>query len=241
MSGEWFDVRTRRRLQLAIYATLILLAVAVVVVLGIATARARLDLDIRLAILNDVLAGAAVLLGLVAGALALHAHAAATGTTSVRAQVWLGSSRRNELVVLADSGPTGRFRSIGVEGQGALHIRLRNESRFDARQLRLLVTFSGLVFERRFSGRRDGWRVIDAVDGTGGTALDWVDDSWLYAGSTLRVPAVDLSSLVESDPGKACLELRVLTNSHEYKITVPITFVARGSGDVASGFAPEWL
>ena len=224
--GSWFNAKTRRRLQLTIYVTMIVLAVTLVLVFGVTVALGRrFSLSDRLAIMNDVFAGSAVLLAVIAGAIALQAHASATGAPSVKLQVWLGSSRCNELVILSDSQSNGWRRSIDVAGQSVLHIRLRNESKFDAQQIRLLATFRGMAFSRTFDGRRDGWRIVDSVEGIGSTTADWVSDSWLYAGSAIRVPGLDLDSLVEVTPSEPPrLQLRIFTAGHQRTIEVPVTF-----------------
>jgi len=242
----WFNEKTRRKLQLTIYVTMIVLAVTLVLVFSAAVALGgRFSLSDRLAMLNDVFAGCAVLLAVIAGAIALQAHAAATGTPSVEMQVWLGSSKRNELTILSVVQPNGWRRSIGVAGQSVLHIRLRNKSKFDAQNIRLLVTFCGIAFSRTFDGRHDGWRIIDSVEEAGSTMTDWVSDSWLYADSTVRVPGLDLESLIELKTlASPCLKVRVLTHDHQRTIELPITFTTpKSATNLHENLRaePEWL
>jgi len=247
---NWLTPRVRRRLQLSVYITSIALTVVVVVVGGSTVfAGDAFSFSDRLAVLNDILAGSAVALALVGAAIALQAHAAATGIPSIGVQVWLGSTDKNQPVLVSDLLPDGRLQVQGVSGQSTLHVRLRNTEDFDATNVRLLVTLSGALFTGTPTGRTNGWRVVD-VGPAGATSVDWVSDCWIYADSTLRLPPVELPEIRQTAAGsQAFIHIRLFANSFQSERKLEVTFLDSTApphspptpGALQPPPPPEWL
>src|ERR1700733_4019697 len=96
--NAWFTARVPRRLQITLYSVAVLAAVLITVVLITAIdGNKGFAVSDRLAAINDVLAGAALVLGLTAGGIALQSFAAATGTPEIKVQLWFGGDPRNRL------------------------------------------------------------------------------------------------------------------------------------------------
>jgi hypothetical protein len=213
---SWLDARIRRRLQILIYAVIIGVAVALAIVLTAALAfRSTFDLSDRLSAINDILAGAALLLGLTAGLIALQAHAAATGRPDIKVQVWLGTDPPNQLTLAAVPTDHGRLRSKPVGDQAIMHIRLENRSDYSASDLVVSVHFRGVAFDREFGTLINGWRVVDAVDGHGATAAEWSSGSPLHGRTSRRLPELDTRSLAQAGAGDDC-SVQVLVASNDY-------------------------
>src|SRR5687768_1612914 len=106
--ASWFNPRVRRRLQIAVYAIMIAVAVSLVGILAlIVVFKAQFSTSDRLAAINDVLAGGALLLALTAALITLQAQAGASGIPRFAVQLWLGEAARREMIVVAAPGPAG--------------------------------------------------------------------------------------------------------------------------------------
>ena len=246
--SSWLGPSLRRRFQLLIYATIIAVSVALAAVLTAALVfRSTFDLSDRLSAINDTFAGAALLLGLIAGLIALQAHAAATGLPDIRVQVWLGGDKPNRLTLVAEPTNYGRLRSMRVGDQTLMHIRLDNRSDYSADELVVSVYFRGFAFDGEFGAEINGWRVVDAVEGTGATAAEWASGSALHGHTTRRLPELDTKSLVQLSLSTHCVvEILVASNGYLRRVPpVPVKFInARGTvvraGSANDGFS-EWI
>jgi hypothetical protein len=245
--APWLGAPTRRRLQILIYAVIIFVTVTLAAVLTVALMfRSTFNLSDRLSAINDIFAGSALLLGLTAGLIALQAHAAATGRPDIRAQVWLGTDRPNRLVLVAEPTDYGRLRSVPVGDQALMHIRLDNRSDFSAGGLVVSVHFRGVAFDREFDTRINGWRVVDAAEGCGATAAEWSGESALHGHTSLRLPELNTSSLVQLGSSDDCaVQILVASNDYLRRVpSVPVRFVSTRdtpSAKLTEDDLPEWI
>lgn len=242
----WLSAKARRRLQIVIYLVVVVAAVLVAAILvGAIAFRSTLSLSDRLAAVNDVLAAATLFLALAAGLITLQSFAATSGSPEIRVQVWFGSARTNDLVVVAEPAADGSVRSVDVAGQARLNIRLENVADFDATDLTVSIRCRGLFFARAMDERTNGWHVVDALDGRGALAAEWAAGSVLHRRATRRLPTFDLVSLVrEHNALSPHLTVLVASSGFSHDFDVPVRFVdarpaARPDADVPD--VPEWL
>ncbi len=244
-TGSWFTAKVRRRLLITIYAVVGVVAVLLAVVLVAAILyRSKFSLSDRLSAINDVFAGAALLLALAVGAIALQSFAASTGTPEIRVQTWLGRDLKNRLIVVSDREPGGALRSVAGPGQNQLHIRLRNVSRFEAAQVTVSLRFEGLTFDRNFDDRVNEWRVVDAVDGEGATAAEWIGPAVLHAEASRRLPELDLRSMTcTAETAAGALIVAVAASGYANTVRVPVQFLESGAqaAPPAGEQTAEWL
>jgi hypothetical protein len=244
--GSWFSPKVRRRLLITLYVVTVLVAVLLTVVLVAAiTSRTKFSLSDRLAAINNVIAGAGLILALSGGLITLRSLAA-KGSPEIQVQVWFGGDRKNGAVVVASPSEDGMLRSVDVAGQACLNVRLKNVSRFDASDLVVSVHLEGMFFDRDFDTTANGWRIIDAVEGRGAIAAEWIGYSLLHGQSTRRLPELDMRSIVSRPDAAHCaLHIHVASVGHTRKIDVPVQFLqARPTGGVepVEGVSPpDWL
>src|SRR5689334_7280684 len=100
---QWYNAQVRRRLQITLYvvAAGFVLMLTVVLIASIVQGSDFSRSD-KLAALNDIIAGAALILALASGAIALQSFAASTNTPDIEIQVWFGGVQMNRLTVLSE-------------------------------------------------------------------------------------------------------------------------------------------
>jgi hypothetical protein len=234
--------RARRRIQLSLYALTFALAVSLTIALATVFYRwPHMELDNRLSAINDVFAGGALLLSLAAGIIALQALAA-TGPPSLTLQVWFGTDRPNRLVLVGATAADGRMRSLPVAGQNVLNIRVRNDSKFDASNLVVLVYFRDLAFGRPFGEALGEWRVVDAERDAGAVAAEWVSTAMVHRTTTRRLPSLDLEAVTARGSGEPRLEIFLACAGYVRPVVVNVEIRDRSVTDLAPyDESPEWL
>lgn len=240
----WLSPRARRRLLITLYAVGVGVAASLAAILGGAIAfRDDFSLSDRLSAINDVFAGAALVLALIGGIVALQSYASATGSPDIRVQVWFGSDTVNDLAIVVDVGSDGSMRSVNVAGQASLSIRLRNGGLYDASDVVVSVYFRDFYFDQALDSIINGWRVIDAVDGKGALAAESSALPMLHASTTRRLPVLDLISIARPPglpPGE--MVLRVASARYYRELTIPVRFLRSDSSSPSPPSSlPEWL
>jgi len=234
----------RRRLQITLYTVGVGVAALLAAILSGAIAfRGDFSISDRLSAINAVLAGAALVLALIGGVVALQSYASATGSPDVLVQVWFGSDAVNNLAVVVDVGPDGSMRSVNVAGQASLSVRLKNGGLYDASDVVVSVYFRHFYFDQPLDLIINEWRVIDVVDGKGALAAESSALPMLHASTTRRLPVLDLRSIARPPglpPGEVIL--RVAGARYYRELAIPVRFLRSDSSSPnPPASLPEWL
>ena len=223
------------------------MAALLTIVIAVAVSvRQDFTLSDRLAAVNAVFAGAAVVLALVGGGIALQSFKSSTGSPEIQVQVWFAGDSANALSVVAESDGDGRLRSINVGGHARLRVRLKNTSQFDASNLLVNVRLEGLFFDQEVGASAGEWRIVDAVEGKGAMGAEWSGNSLLHAESTRRLPDLDMRRILAvPELGPYNLQLYVAAAGYTTKkhcLPVRVIVASRQGVKVLKPIAiPEWL
>lgn len=247
---------------------------AIVVIIGIVTVLAivraltspEATAD-KLALVGDVLAGATLLLAIVASSVALLAYAVSTGLPDLQISIEFGlhsyDSGPNNLVFDAEIPKDGTIRAKahmeGISGSGpdkqtTMAVRLRNNSGYSAKNPAVIVKLGAMAF---FDNKHlsKSWVITDYYEfsdefpglGTGYVSVQW-DGGPAYSihgHSIRRLPDLDLSGLYALwSWGLPDLEIMILADGYRREVTLPVDFVVDGISEVRDDdweVIPEWM
>ena len=240
----WLTVKTRRRLQWVAYIVIFGVVLGLSIVLAAANAfRDDFVMGDRLSAINDVFAGASLVLALAVGLIALQAHQESTGVPDIRLQLAVGAGPPNSIQVVAALDQNGLLTSVPVAGATVLHLRLANKSRHEASDVLVSLEFEGCVFGREFGQEIDGWRVVDSVTGCGARSVEY-EGFTVHGMTTRRVPSLDLKSLsLLVGATEASIDVRISsTRGYQRARPVPVHFLDSGSSaPTPNNSSPTWL
>jgi hypothetical protein len=217
--------------------------VALAAILSAAIAlQEKFSIENQLSAINDVFAGASLLLAVLAGLIALQAHAAGTGMPLIEVQLWLGDDLTSRLVMVSEKRSDGTLRSVAVAGQNTLHLRLRNVSGHDADNLTVLLQFHGMACDKIFGADVNGWRIVDSAPGQGAVAAEFVSGVRLHRSTGRRLPALELGTSVQTEKHTpTAIDVHIVCDRYSRQVTVPVTFAPRQSVLATSPTALQWL
>jgi hypothetical protein len=218
---------TRRRVTLAFYAIFLTAAVLATAFMAwlIPWGGSRAMPD-RLAETGDFLAGGTLALALIAGIVALHAFAAATGLPELQFQIIFPFSHPNRPIFRAEHNLQGNLQIAAPLKQAYPAIRVQNTSGYSARNPAVIIRLQGMAFKP--SSERQGWDEIDFVPQAGVTAVQWDGgDHSVHGNSERRLPPLALTELAALPPlGELILRIELLADGYRRHIEMPVRLLA---------------
>jgi hypothetical protein len=180
----------------------------------------------RLAEAGVIIAGATLVLALIAAVVAVMAFAAATGQPDLKLRVSFPFSAVNRPTFKAHSGKEGGWLSADDLKQTTGTILLSNESRYSAKNPAVTVRLENLyVASSPEEPSLNGWIVIGFANTLGITAVQW-DGGPNYSvhGKSIRqLPPLDLRPLRQPvDRGPAGLSFELLADGYRREVLIPV-------------------
>jgi len=181
------------------------------------------DFSDRLTEVGDVIAGATLILTIVAAVVALLAYAAATGLPDLRIQVDFPFSELNKPSFSAIFQAGGTVEPHDFK-QLSCTVRVRNDSKYSAKNPAIVVRLHDMAF---LPGEeiRD-WVIIGFVTTYGVTAAQWDGGTnySIHGGSVRILPALWLHKLHTVPNPDPYIEVDILADGYNRRVKIPVEF-----------------
>ena len=217
---------SQRRTLLIAIATIISVIGLTAAALCITVLNASSNLSDRLVEVGDIVAGATLILAIVAAIVALLAYAASTGLPELRIQVDFPFSELNKP---SFSGALQEIGAVQAENfkQLVCTIRVRNDSSYSAKNPAIVVRLHDMAFVPDGDRlEKHDWAVIQFVSTHGVTVVQW-DGGANYSihGSSVRtLPDLFLNKLHTIPKPDPWLDIDILAEGYSRQIRIPVEF-----------------
>jgi len=151
----------------------------------------------RLTETGDIIAGATLLLAVVAAVVALMAYAVSTGLPDLKVQIQFEFSYLNRPVFRAEIDENGDLRAARFK-QTICTIMVRNDSSYSARSPAIIVRLRGMAFNGEIERLQErGWVITNFANTQGVTEVQWDGGAnySIHGNSVRKLPLLDLANL----------------------------------------------
>lgn len=224
------DSRFRRLALLGCVFIVILFIALLAAIAVLVTMLKTASLSDRLVEVGDILAGATLVLTIVAALVAVLAYAVATGLPDLKVRVSFPFSSPNvprfRAVLDSENGDmlSNEFKQVSMT------VSVSNESNYSARNPAVIVSLRGMAFLDREVGhaQQQGWTVIRFANTQGITEVQWDGggDYSIHGKSVRKLPDLWLYRLrkVASWPDPL-IKVQLLADGYSKEISIPVEFV----------------
>lgn len=230
------DPRLARKVLLyliTLSVTAVTVAAVTLTIMALSSSASSSD---RLASVGDVLAGATLLLAVVAAGIAALAYAVSTGPPDIRLRVHFEWSSPNSPRFEAEAEDNGWLKAK-VFKQTWGRLSLRNDSSYPAKNPAVIVRLNGMAFLPSDAPSNENWIHVNHVNTVGITAIQWDGGpNPIHAHSERVVPSLDFTRLWHiPEWGKPSLSFEILADGYRRMVELPVDFIVKGE----SKFTPD--
>jgi hypothetical protein len=215
----------------------------VTVILMILALTVRANLADRMAETAVVIAGATLLLAIIAAVVALLAYAVSTGVPHIDISIRLPlDGLPNNVEVEVEPGSSGHSNRQGVTDtevfavkafqQLVAMIQMRNRSRYAAVNPAVIVRLQAMMFAAdSLAANSNHWVSIDFTNRFSIRAVQWDGGPWypIHGDSTRRLPDLHLNKLrILPEEGEPAFVFEILADGFRRTVTVPVRFHRHG-------------
>ncbi len=233
------DPALRRRVFLGATAAVTAGTLLATVILMILALTARANLADRMAETAVVIAGATLLLAIIAAVVALLAYAVSIGAPHIDISIRLPlDGRPNNLEVEVEPGSARHSNDQAVTDaevfavkafqQLVAMIQLRNRSRYSAVNPAVIVRLQAMMFTAdSLAASSNHWVSIEFANRFSIRAVQWDGGPWypIHGDSTRRLPDLHLSELrILPEEGTPAFVFEILADGFRRTVTVPVHF-----------------
>ena len=252
------DPALRRHVFLGATAAATAGTLSTTVILMILALTARANLADRMAETAVVIAGATLLLAIIAAVVALLAYAVSTGAPDIDMSIRLpldgrpnnpefevkpGSTRHSNGQAIADA----EVFAVKAFNQLVAMIQLCNRSRYSAVNPAVIVRLQAMMFTAdSLAASSNHWVSVEFVNRFSIRAVQWDGGPWypIHGDSTRRLPDLRLNELrIIPEEGTPAFVFEILADGFRRTVTVPVRFHRYGEPypEAAGDGNPSWM
>jgi len=225
-AGSRFRVTSssQRKFQLTGIAIVISAVGLAAVAICLTIAGSSSDLPDRAAEIGDVIAGATLVLAVVAAMVALLAYAVATGQPDLRIQLDFPFSGINEPSFKSTVDDNGIVKADDFK-QLTCTVRVRNNSGYSAKNPMIILRLHDMAYAASLPGREE-WAVVQFASTRGVTIVQWDGGAnySIHGGSVRTLPALHLGGLSAIPDADPYIDINILADGYAREVRVPVIF-----------------
>ena len=251
------DPALRRRVFLCVTAAATAGTLLVTVILMVLALTARANLADQMAETTVVIAGATLLLAIIAALVALLAYAVSTGAPQIDISIRLPLyGHQNNLEFEVEPGNARHSNGPAITGaevftvkafqQLVAMIQLCNRSRYSAVNPAVIVRLEAMIFAAdSLAASSNHWVPVEFANRFSIRAVQWDGGPWypIHGNSTRRLPDLHVNELrILPEEGPPAFVFEILADGFRRTVTVPIRFHRYGEpSETAGPRNPAWM